>query len=87
MGVQCCGCVAHVSHHSPASPSCVCVFIVPMPTVCGREQEVDLSANDITKDGVQRIREILGGLATAGSCRINLEDNDDDSDSDGGSDD
>ncbi len=64
----------------------VCVYR-PVPTVCGREQEVDLSANDITKDGVQRIREILGGLATAGSCRINLEDNDDDSDSDGGSDD
>ena len=47
-----------------------------------RRQEVDLSANDISAAGVDRVREILRGLVTAGTCRVNLEDNDDDDDDD-----
>jgi hypothetical protein len=41
-------------------------------------QEMNLSTNDISRDGVQRIREILAGLVTASGCVVNLEDNDDD---------
>jgi hypothetical protein len=54
---------------------------------CGWLQEVDLSANDISGEGVDRVRELLNGLPTASTCRVNLEDNDDGSGSDdGGSD-
>ncbi len=49
---------------------------------CGWLQEVDLSANDISGEGVDRVRELLNGLPTASTCRVNLEDNDDGSGSD-----
>lgn len=49
-------------------------------------QEIDLSTNDISGEGVRTVREILNGLAavSSGRCRVNLDDNDDDSEDESG---
>ena len=42
-------------------------------------QSINLSANDITKEGVKRVKAILRVLA---GCEVNLEDNDESSEED-----